>query len=106
MKLINTVIIATIMMTATAPVFAGDAAAGKSAFNGKGCIGCHGAGGASPVTSNPPTPSLAGKDAAFIKQQLTDFKSGARKSATMNAMAAMLVDADIENIASYLSSQK
>lgn len=106
MKLINTLIITTTMMITTVPALAGDAAAGKSAFNGKGCIGCHGAGGGTPVTSNPPTPSLAGKDAAFIKKQLTDFKSGARKSATMNAMAAMLVESDIDNIASYLSSQK
>lgn len=105
MKLIKTAIIATSMMIASVPVLAGDAAAGKSAFNAKGCIGCHGAGGSSPVTSNPPTPSLTGKDAAFIKKQLTDFKTGARKSATMNAMAAMLNDADIDNVASYLSSQ-
>lgn len=94
------------MMITTIPALAGDAAAGKSAFNAKGCVGCHGADGGSPVTSNPPTPSLKGKDAAFIKQQLTDFKSGARKSATMNAMASMVNEAEIENIAAFLSSQK
>ncbi|MCK4707080.1 MAG: c-type cytochrome [Gammaproteobacteria bacterium] len=106
MKLINTAIITTAMMIIAAPSLAADAAAGKATFNAKGCIGCHGAGGGSPVKSNPATPSLAGKDAAFIKKQLTDFKSGARKSATMNAMAPMLSDADVDNVAAYLSNQK
>jgi len=106
MKLITTVIIATTIITATVPALAGDATAGKSAFNTKGCIGCHGAGGKSPVKSNPPTPMLAGKEVAFIKKQLADFKSGTRKSATMNAMAPMLSDSDIENVATYLSTQK
>ena len=106
MKLINTAIIATTMMIVAAPALAGDAVAGMSTFSAKGCIGCHGAGGGRPVTTNPPTPSLAGKDAAFIKKQLVDFKSGARKSATMNAMAPMLSDADVDNVAAYLSTQK
>lgn len=94
------------MMITAIPVHAADAAAGKSAFNAKGCVGCHGAGGGSPIVSNPPTPSLAGKEAAYIKKQLTDFKSGARQSATMNAMAAMVNETEVENIAAYLSSQK
>ena len=49
---------------------------------------------------------LAGKDAAFIKQQLMDFKSGKRQNPTMNAMAAMLNEADMANVAAYLSAQK
>lgn len=106
MKLINTALITTALMMTMSSAQAADVNAGKSAFNGKGCIGCHGAGGGSPVTTNPPTPSLAGKDAAFIKKQLVDFKSGARKSATMNAMAPMLSDADVDNVAAYLSAQK
>ncbi len=106
MKLINTAIITTALLITTAPAFAGDAAAGKAVYNGKGCIGCHGAGGGSPVTSNPPTPSLAGQSAAYLKHSLTGFKSGTRQNPTMNAMAAMLGDADIDNVATYLSSQK
>ncbi len=106
MKLIQTVIITTSMMLSAIPASASDAAAGKSTFNAKGCIGCHGAGGGSPVKSTPATPTLSGKDAAFIKDQLIAFKTGARKSATMNAMAPMLSDADVENVAAYLSTQK
>jgi len=37
----------------------------------------------------PSYPSLAGKDAGWIVKQLKDFQSGARKDATMNAMAPM-----------------
>jgi cytochrome c553 len=107
MKIINTAIIGISMMLAAVPAVAGDAAAGKSAFSSKGCAGCHGADGGTPMMKmDPPIPKLAGKDAAFVKKQLTDFKSGARKSATMNAMAGMLSDADIDNVAAYLGTQK
>lgn len=82
-------------------VLAGDAAAGKSAFAAKGCIGCHGAGGVSVV---PAYPSLKGQNEAFVKQNLTDFRSGKRQNPTMNAMAAGLKDADIENLAAYIGS--
>lgn len=102
MKLVYSAIVAAAMMAATNPALAGDAAAGEAAYNGKGCSGCHGAGGKSAVPSNP---ALNGKDAAFLTKALTDFKSGARKNATMNAMAAMLSDADIANVSAYLSAQ-
>jgi cytochrome c553 len=82
---------------------AADIAAGKSAYAAKGCIGCHGAGGVSAV---PTYPSLKGKDAAFVKENLTSFRSGKRVSATMNAMAAGLSDADIVNLAAYVDSLK
>lgn len=106
MKLINTAIITAALLIITVPAFAGDAIAGMSAYTSKGCIGCHGAGGGRPVTTTPPTPKLAGKEAAYIKLQLTDFKSGTRQNATMNAMAAMLNDTDVNNVAAYLSTQK
>jgi cytochrome c553 len=106
MKIINTAIIGISMMLTAAPAVAGDASAGESTFTSKGCTGCHGAGGRTPLPATPPNPVLAGKDAAFIKKQLSDFKSGARKSPTMNAMAGMLSDTDIDNVAAYLATQK
>ena len=80
-----------------------DKAAGQSAYAARGCIGCHGAGGKSVV---PTYPSLKGKGAGFIRKNLTDFRSGARKNPTMNAMAAGLSDGDIKNIADYIGSLK
>lgn len=78
-----------------------DKADGQSAYSAKGCIGCHGAGGKSTV---PTYPSLVGKNAAFVRTTLTDFRSGARKNPTMNAMAAGLSDVDIRNLGDYIDS--
>ena len=78
-----------------------DVATGKSTYAARGCIGCHGADGVSTVAN---TPSLKGRDADFVKQSLTDFRSGARNSPVMNAMAAGLYDADIYNLADYIAS--
>lgn len=100
MKLFSSIFLAS-FIALSGQALAGDPAAGKSAFAAKGCIGCHGAGGVSVV---PTYPSLKGRDAAFVKQNLTEFRSGKRPSATMNAMAAGLSDADIENLAAYIGS--
>ena len=90
-----------------AMLFAGaaqaDAAAGQSAYAARGCIGCHGAGGVSVVATYP---SLKGKGGDFVRKNLTDFRSGARKNPIMNAMAAGLSDSDIKNIADYIGSLK
>ncbi len=82
-------------------VLAADAGAGKSAFAAKGCIGCHGPSG---VSMNKLYPTLKGKTEAFVQENLTNFRSGARKDPTMNAMAAALSDADIANLAAYIGS--
>lgn len=80
-----------------------DAASGQSAYAAKGCIGCHGAGGISVVATYP---SLKGQSGDYIRKNLTDFRSGARKNPVMNAMAAGLSDADIENLGDYIDSLK
>ena len=100
MKLVPSILFsAAIIMSGQA--FAGDAAAGKATFAAKGCIGCHGAGG---IPVAPTYPKLKGRDAAFVKENLTNFRSGKRPSPVMNAMAASLSDADIENLAAYIGS--
>jgi len=78
-----------------------DSKTGQSIYAARGCIGCHGAGGVSTVASNP---SLKGLDADFVRQNLLDFRSGARNSPVMNAMAAGLKDSDIDNLADYIGS--
>ena len=80
-----------------------DVSAGQSTYAARGCIGCHGAGGVSTVTTYP---SLAGRSSDFIRKSLSEFRSGARKNPVMNAMAAGLNDADIENLADYIGSLK
>ncbi len=80
-----------------------DQAAGQSSYAARGCIGCHGAGGISVVSTYP---SLRGRSETYIRQNLTQFRSGKRKNAVMNAMTAGLSDTDIENIADYIGSLK
>jgi cytochrome c553 len=96
-----TAVTALTLAAATNVAFAGDAAAGKA--KSATCAGCHGATGHSAV---PTYPNLAGQKEAYLVKQLKAFKDGSRKDPTMNAMAAPLSDADMENLAAYYSSQK
>ena len=87
------------LIMASFMTMAADPDAGKAKF--ATCAGCHGAKG---VSVAPSYPTLAGKDAAYIKEALTAYKSGTRANATMKAMAAGLSEADIDNIAAYVAS--
>ncbi len=101
MKFVPTCIVCLIFLFAgTAQA---DADAGKSTYAARGCIGCLGAGAVSVIAINP---TLKGKSGDFIRKNLTDFRSGARQNPVMNAMAAGLSDADIENLADYIDSLK
>ncbi len=82
------------------PVMAADIEAGKAKT--AVCAGCHGADGNSAAAI---WPKLAGQHASYIAKQLKDFKSGVRKDATMQGMAAGLNDDDIANVAAYYASQ-
>ncbi|MDP6104404.1 MAG: c-type cytochrome [Gammaproteobacteria bacterium] len=77
------------------------AGTGEDMFNALGCAGCHGVGGKSSISTYP---SLAGKDADWLVQQLKDFQTGTRQDPTMNAMAPMTAGFE-QAIADYLSSQ-
>ena len=52
-----------------------DIDAGRTAYAAKGCLGCHGVDG---VSKSAEFPTLKGRDAAFVRQSLTEFRSGAR----------------------------
>ena len=91
------------MATAFTTTVLADVATGQSTYAARGCIGCHGAGGVSVVTTYP---SLKGQNREFVRKNLADFRSGARKNPVMSAMAAGLSDADIDNIADYIDSLK
>jgi len=64
-----------------------------------GCAGCHGGAG-----QGASAPALAGKPAAYIVEQLKAFQSGARKNATMAAMAGMAKGQE-QAIADFLASK-
>jgi len=78
----------------------GDAAAGK----GKAavCGACHGMDGNS---ASGQFPKLAGQNASYIVEQLSDFKSGKRANPIMAGQAKGLSDQDMQDIAAYFASQ-
>ena len=97
---------ALVLAAASGSTLAGDAEAGKSVYTSKGCAGCHGANGVSAV---PMYPNVAGQKAQYAVLALKAYKAGERNNANaaaMKPMAAMLSDADIENVATYLETLK
>jgi cytochrome c553 len=67
------------------------------------CLACHGTNGVG-ITAD--YPSLAGQHADYIERALHDYQKGGRKNPVMTGMAATLTKQDIEELATYYSSQK
>jgi cytochrome c553 len=78
-----------------------DLAKGEASF--AMCAACHGADGNSGTPANP---KLSQQHPEYLVKQLQEFKSGKRKSAVMQGMAAALSDADMKNIAYWVTSKK
>ena len=76
-----------------------DAESGRSIYAARGCLACHGVDG---VSRAPEFPTLKGRSAAFVRQNLTDFRSGERLGGVMNSMARNLSDDDIRDLADYI----
>jgi cytochrome c553 len=75
---------------------------GNRATGVPACVGCHLPGG----QGNSRYPRLAGQRQAYIAQQLTEFKSGARTNDrvhVMRALAGRLTDDEIRAVAEYLA---
>lgn len=92
------VVLASVLLSVSGSVLAGDAAAGKA--KAASCVGCHGAAG---VSNNPMWPNLAGQKAGYLAKQMKDFRDGKRSDPMMGPMAKPLNDADIDNLAAYYS---
>jgi len=86
---------------------------GDAARNIVACASCHGAAGNSTLPVNP---NLAGQPHEYLYKQLTDFKTKEGETlplrrgpdggpTAMAPMAAPLTDADMRNVALYLSQQ-
>jgi cytochrome c553 len=66
------------------------------------CTACHGPNGNS---ANPEWPSLAGQNAAYIREQLNLFKAGQRNNPIMYPLAMPLTDEDIADLSAYFAVQ-
>jgi cytochrome c553 len=67
------------------------------------CVACHGLDGMSAVPANP---NIAGMPAQYIAKQLEHFKTGVRKNAVMQGMAANLAPADMAALGEYYFSKQ
>ena len=79
-----------------------DLAQGEAKFTAV-CAACHGADGNSGTPANP---KLAQQHPEYVVKQLQEFKSGKRPSPIMQPMAAQLSDADMKNIAAWVTTKK
>jgi len=82
-----------------APAMAADAEAGADLATQ--CSACHGAAG---ISTGGNFPNLAAQKEGYVASQLRAFRAGDRTNALMNAVAASLSDADIENLAAHFAS--
>ncbi len=68
------------------------------------CAGCHGVPGYTNAYPQYPVPKIVGQNEQYIVNALHGYKSGERKHPTMDTQAESLSEADIQNIAAFLSS--
>jgi cytochrome c len=90
-------------VTLTAPAFAD----GASLYRDKMCVTCHGKDAKTPVS--PDFPKLAGQNGKYLEQQMLDMKKGTRAnggSAAMKGAMDMVSEAEIKQLADYLSKLK
>lgn len=82
-------------------------ASGSAAANGERlyatCSACHGTSGASNGTA---LPMLAGQSKEALVASMKAFKAGTRPATIMHQIAKGYTDAQIDEIAAYLSSGK
>lgn len=112
-----------VLALAAGAVYAGDVAAGKAKY--ESCVECHGRG---EEDAAPNVPSLAGKDATYVRKVLNTYKRcrpddwlppcggseeriqpfgwehRSKDSDSMREIASELSDTDIDNIAAYIAT--
>ena len=90
--------VAKVAKVATKP----DLVKGEASFTAV-CAACHGADGNSGTPANP---KLSQQHPEYLVKQLAEYKSGKRKNAIMQGMAAALSEDDMRNIAFWVSAKK
>ena len=78
---------------------------GKSIYQKKGCVNCHGIEGREPARDDYPI--ISGQKRDYLVRQMKDIKSGARQngqSVSMRSIMEFVSDQEITQIAEYLQS--
>jgi cytochrome c553 len=94
-------VLATLALPAAATATHTELARGEEIVQAK-CFICHGAEGES---SSPAFPRLAGQNPAYMLRQLSDYKSGKRKSSTMQPMVEDLTESDFKALGAFFASR-
>jgi len=114
MKLIAHLLLVASFAAFSAPSFAEDAkpdaakaakpdlVKGEASFTAV-CAACHGADG---NAGSPAYPKLSQQHPEYLVKQLQEFKADKRNNAVMKGFASALSDADMKNIAYWLTAQK
>lgn len=100
------ILLMTLIMAASMSSVA-NAADGAKLYAEKTCTACHGKLGNKPLM--PDYPKIAGQNAAYIERQMLDIKSGKRangNSAAMQGVMVLVSEAEIKDIAAYVSKLK
>lgn len=83
---------------------AGDANRGKAlSFT---CRGCHGVTGYKNAYPSYHVPKIGGQSETYLRNALSEYRTGKRKHPTMQAQAESFSEQDIADLAAYLSSLK
>ena len=93
---------ALLFVTAAPAAERGDIEEGK--LKAYTCTGCHGITGWRNAYPNYHVPKIGGQNYDYLVAALTEYKNGARAHPTMRAQGESLSDADIRDIAAFLSS--
>ena len=83
-------------------VFADDVVLGRAKAE-MACALCHGPTG---IAVLPNAPNLAGQQAIYLSEQITNYRSGKRQNEVMNLIAKQLTDAEITQLTAWYSSVK
>lgn len=93
---------ALLFVTAAPAAEQGDIEEGK--LKAYTCTGCHGITGWRNAYPNYHVPKIGGQNYDYLVAALTEYKNGTRAHPTMRAQGESLSDADIRDIAAFLSS--
>lgn len=89
-----------LLLAGAAP--AGDAERGRELA--ATCLGCHGVPSYTNVYPTYRVPKLGGQHPEYLVAALRAYRDGARRHETMRAHAARFTDAELADIAAYLSA--
>ena len=100
--IILSVLAASALAQAPAPVGSAQAATGKISM----CTGCHGIPGYKTVYPQVyHVPMITGQQPVYIVNALQAYKSGARRHPSMRGIAQSLSEQDMADLAAYYSSE-